>query len=191
MAEPDDLGEARDELPADLDRGFVGAYTFPDNSRRKITGALCFAIGVWAATAALAADSDAILLNSGVTAGGALLALAGIYQYVAGRRFAVNENEALVAAVADLGFAVGHASAQLGWRGWLSRPTWRVLVYSAEDPPRSRGLVLVDALNGAVLEKWMEDNPETWIATAPEPEADDPDEAVAGIGAASENADGN
>ncbi len=163
-----DLGEVRDELPADLDRGFVGAYKFPDNSRRKITGALSFAAGVWAATAALAADSDAILLNTGVVAGGVLLALFGLYQFAAGRRFAVNENEALVAAVADVGFAVGHASAQLGWRGWMSRPTWRVLVYSAEDPPERRGLVLVDALNGAVLEKWLEDNPETWISTSPD-----------------------
>lgn len=166
MAEPNALGEVRDELPEDLDRGFVGAYKFPDNSRRKITGALCFAVGVWAATAALALGSNAVLLNTGVATGGVLLALAGIYQFAAGRRFAVNENEALVAAVADVGFAVGHASAQLGWRGWMSRPTWRVLVYSAEDPPEQRGLVLVDALNGAVLEKWVEDNPETWISTA-------------------------
>ena len=166
MAEPDALGEVRDELPEDLDRGFVGVYKFPDNSRRKITGALCFAAGVWAATAALAADSDAVLLNDGVAVGGVLLALAGLYQFLAGRRFTVNENEALVAAVADVGFAVGHASAQLGWRGWMSRPAWRVLVYSAEDPPERRGLVMVDALNGAVLEKWVEDNPETWINTA-------------------------
>ena len=179
MAEPDELGEVRDELPEDLDRGFVGAYKFPDNSRRKITGALCFAVGVWAATAALALGGEAVLLNTGVVTGGVLLALAGIYQFAAGRRFAVNENEALVAAVADVGFAVGHASAQLGWRGWTSRPTWRVLVYSAEDPPEQRGLVLVDALNGAVLEKWVEDNPETWIETATAPDAADDDEAAA------------
>ena len=107
MAEPDDLGEVRDELPADLDRGFVGAYKFPDNSRRKITGALCFAAGVWAATAALAAEGESVLLNEGVAVGGVLLALAGLYQFAAGRRFAVNENEALVAAVTDVGFAVG------------------------------------------------------------------------------------
>ncbi len=161
------LDDVRDELPADLDRRFVGAYKFPDNSRRRITGALCFAVGVWAATAAFAADSDAVLLNEGVAVGGIALALVGLYQFAAGRRFGVNENEALVAAVTDVGFAVGHASAQLGWRGWLSRPTWRVLVYSAEDPPTRRGLVLVDALNGAVLERWVEDNPEDWIETAP------------------------
>lgn len=185
MAEPDELGEVRDELPEDLDRGFVGAYKFPDNSRRKITGALCFAVGVWAATAALSLGSDAVLLNTGVVTGGVLLALAGIYQFAAGRRFAVNENEALVAAVVDVGFAVGHASAQLGWRGWMSRPTWRVLVYSAEDPPERRGLVLVDALNGAVLEKWVEDNPETWIetASAPAAAAAGADEADAGTSA--------
>ena len=178
MAEPDALGEVRDELPEDLDRGFVGVYKFPDNSRRKITGGLCFAAGVWAATAAFAADADTILLNDGVAVGGVLLALAGIYQFAAGRRFAVNENEALVAAVADVGFAVGHASAQLGWRGWMSRPAWRVLVYSAEDPPERRGLVMVDALNGAVLERWVEDNPETWINTA-EADVDPPPSAEA------------
>ncbi len=165
MTGPEELGEVRDELPADLDRGFVGTYKFPDNTRRRIAGAVCFASGVWAATAALAADATAVLLNEGVTVGGVLLALFGLYQFASGRRFAVNENEALVAAVADVGFAVGHASAQLGWRGWLSRPAWRVLVYSAEDPPTQRGLVLVDALDGSVLERWVEDNPETWIST--------------------------
>ncbi len=173
-AEVDDV---RDVLPDDLDRGFVGEYKFPDNSRRRISGALLFAAGVWAATAALAADSEAVLLNTGVVVGGVLFALAGLYQFAAGRRFGVNENEALVAAVADAGFTAGHASAQLGWRGWLSRPTWRVLVYSAEDPPERRGLVLVDALKGAVLEKWVEDNPETWIETAPAADAGEPHES--------------
>ena len=33
--------EVRDELPADLDHAsFVGAYQFPDNSRRRIPGAI-------------------------------------------------------------------------------------------------------------------------------------------------------
>jgi hypothetical protein len=46
------------------------------------------------------------------------------------------------------------------WRGLRSRPTWRVLVYSAESPPRQRSLVLVDAVNGNVVEHLTEDNPE-------------------------------
>ena len=54
------------------------------------------------------------------------------------------------AAAAQVGFAVGHASAQMGWRGLLSRPTWRILLYSAEEPPEQRGLVLVDGVDGEV-----------------------------------------
>ena len=57
-----------------------------------------------------------------------------------------------------LGFPVGHASAQQVWRGLLSRPTWRVLAYSTEDPPRRRGLVLVDAVDGRVVEHLAEEN---------------------------------
>jgi hypothetical protein len=60
-----------------------------------------------------------------------------------------------------VGFAVGHASAQQVWRGLRSRPTWRVLVYSAENPPRQRGLVLIDAVDGSVIEQLTEENPET------------------------------
>ena len=58
----------------------------------------------------------------------------------------VDERDALVAATREVGFAVGHASAQLGWRGLRSRPTWKILVYSAEEPPLKRGLVLVDGV---------------------------------------------
>ena len=54
------------------------------------------------------------------------------------------------------------ASAQMGWRGYLSRPTWRILLYSAEMPPRERGLVLVDGVDGRVLEYFTEPNPEDW-----------------------------
>jgi hypothetical protein len=61
-----------------------------------------------------------------------------------------------------MGFAVGHASAQLGWRGLRSRPTWRILVYSAEEPPLHRGLVLVDGVDGEIVAHFVEDNPEDW-----------------------------
>ena len=64
----------------------------------------------------------------------------------------------------SVGFAVGHASAQQVWRGLRSRPTWRVLCYSSENPPRRRGLVLVDAVHGEVLQHLVQDNPETdWV----------------------------
>jgi hypothetical protein len=57
---------------------------------------------------------------------------------------------------------VGHASAQLSWRGLISRPTWRILLYSADEPPTKRGLVLVDAITGQVGDYLVEDNPEDW-----------------------------
>jgi hypothetical protein len=41
------------------------------------------------------------------------------------------------------------------------------LCYSTEDPPRQRGLVLVDAVDGRVLEHLVEANPEQWAPGAP------------------------
>jgi hypothetical protein len=73
----------------------------------------------------------------------------------------VDEKEALAAAGEAVGFAIGHASAQQVWRGLRSRPAWRVLCYSAEDPPLQRGLVLVDAVDGRVLEHLVQDAPPT------------------------------
>jgi hypothetical protein len=71
-----------------------------------------------------------------------------------------DERAALSAAQRVLGFPIGHASAQQVWHGVASRPTWRVLAYSAEEPPQRRALILVDAVSGEVLEHLLEDNPE-------------------------------
>ena len=49
VTDPDDvdLGEIRDELPADLDPSQVTApYLFPNNSRRKIPAVLYTLIGI-------------------------------------------------------------------------------------------------------------------------------------------------
>ena len=37
---------------------------------------------------------------------------------------------------APVGFPVGHASAQMGWRGLRSRPTWRILLLLGRGPAR-------------------------------------------------------
>jgi hypothetical protein len=37
-----------------------------------------------------------------------------------------------------------------------------VLCYSSEEPPVKRGLVLVDAVDGRVIEHMVEANPEEW-----------------------------
>ncbi len=162
--------ELFDELPEDLDLdalGFVGPRTFPNNNRRRIPAALYLlmgsgAIGLWARFG----DSSP-LVNVGLAVAGGLLVVFGVYGLFAGRTLRIDESEALAAASSEVGFAVGHASAQLVWHGWLSRPTWRILLYSAENPPRRRGIVLVDGLSGAVMEWFVEENPEDWSGMDP------------------------
>ncbi len=155
-----------DELPDDLNpAGFVGAYLFPDNSRRRWPGAMylgCAAI----ITAVYFAASDAAVVNGGWLVAAAVLAVVGLFSISSGWRMTVDEKEALVAAQGAVGFAVGHASAQQVWRGLRSRPTWRVLCYSAEEPPAQRGLVLVDAVDGRILEHLVEVNDEADLESA-------------------------
>jgi hypothetical protein len=156
--------EHSDELPDELDAsGFVGPYMFPDNNRRRVPAVMYAVIGVGAIAAwALTRNGQPVLINGGVLLGGIGLVLFGLYSYQAGFDLEVDERDALVAATRTVGFAVGHASAQLGWRGLRSRPTWRILVYSSEEPPTKRGLVLVDGVRGDVLQHFVEDNPEDW-----------------------------
>jgi len=162
-AAPADAPEIRDELPADLDvTGLVGPYTFPDNGRRRIQGLIHLAVaavllGLWAGFA-----DGGVLVNDGYLVVAGLLAATAAYSFATARRLKVRELDALAAAARQVGFPVGHASAQMAWRGLLSIPTWRVLVYSADDPPTRRGLVVVDGTSGDVLGSAVEDNPEDW-----------------------------
>jgi hypothetical protein len=156
--------EHTDALPEELDASsFVGPYMFPDNNRRRVPAVMYLVIGAGAIVAwAVTRNGQPVLVNGGLLAGGIGLVLFGLYSYQAGFDLEVDERDALVAATRTVGFAVGHASAQLGWRGLRSRPTWRILVYSNEEPPTKRGLVLVDGVRGDVLQHFVEDNPEDW-----------------------------
>lgn len=157
-------GEVRDELPEDLDAsGLVGPYVFPNNNRRRIPGYLYLALGAACIAAwALTGQGEGVLVNGGFVGAGVLLVVLGAYHLIAGWDLDVDERDALVAATRQVGFAVGHASAQLGWRGLRSRPTWRILLYSAEEPPKTRGLVLVDGVDGEIVDTLVERNPEDW-----------------------------
>jgi len=156
--------EVRDALPADLDVSeLVGPYVFPNNNRRRVPGYLYLVLGVGcAALWLLAGDGTSPLVNGGFLGAGIGLVLLGAYHLLAGWNLDVDERDALVVATERVGFPVGHASAQLGWRGLRSRPTWRILLYSAENPPTRRGLVLVDGVDGEVVAWFTEDNPEDW-----------------------------
>lgn len=161
--EPTDDAEVRDELPEDLQpSAYVGPYVFPNNNRRRIPGYLYLFVAAGCAALWVFLRDDSVLVNDGYLFAAALLAVVGAYHLVAGWDLDIDERDALVAATGAVGFPVGHASAQLGWRGVRSRPTWRILVYSAESPPAKRGLVLVDGVDGEVLEFFAEDNPEDW-----------------------------
>lgn len=179
MSPADDTGDETtdeeyvDELPEDLDlSGFVGPHTFPNNNRRRIPAALYLlfglgCIGLWVARA----DASP-LVNAGIFWAGIGLAGFGLFGLLAGRTLTVDESDALVTASSTVGFPVGHAAAQMVWRGWASRPTWRILLYSDENPPTRRGIVLIDGIDGSVLEWFTEENPEDWSqldSSAPRP----------------------
>jgi hypothetical protein len=146
-----------DALPEDLDvSAYVGVYLFPDIRRRRIAGTMYIAIAVLCAVGFAASG------NGGLLAAAIILALIAAYHYAAAWPLRVDQTESLAIASRTVGFPVGHASAQLAWRGLRSRPAWRILLYSADDPPSVRGLVELDAVDGRVLGEYTEDNPEDW-----------------------------
>ncbi len=156
--------EVRDELPHDLDvAGAAGPYEFPDNSRRRKPAILYMLVAVTVFLLWIWKRDESALVNDGFLWAAVLLGLVAVFSFTSGWRMKVDERQALVSAQGAVGFPVGHASAQQVWRGLRSRPTWRVLVYSSEDPPRRRGLVLVDAIDGSVKEHMVQENPiEEW-----------------------------
>lgn len=158
-------GDIRDVLPADLNAvDHVGAYRFPDNSRRRIPGVLYALVAI--GTLVVWASGEGGAVNDGLLLAAVILALAAVYSLTSGWQMRIDESEALVVATRAAGFAVGHASAQQVWRGLRSRPTWRIFCYSAEDPPLTRALVLVDAVDGSVVESLIESNPDAGATEA-------------------------
>jgi hypothetical protein len=146
-----------DELPDDLDvTAYVGPYTFPDIKRRRIAGTIYVIVGAVVLWGGIATG------NGGLLFGAILLLAIAAYHFAAGWPLKIDQTEALAVASRTVGFPVGHASAQLAWRGWLSRPTWRILLYSADEPPSVRGLVELDAVDAHVIGEYTEKNPEDW-----------------------------
>ena len=154
---PEEVAADGDALPADLDvSAYVGPYQFPDIRRRRIAGTMYVVVGAGCAVA------FAISGNGGLLAAAVALGLIAIYHFLAAWPLRVDQTESLAIASRTVGFPVGHASAQLAWRGLRSRPAWRILLYSADDPPSVRGLVELDAVDGHVLGEYTEANPEDW-----------------------------
>ena len=163
-AADDEVGEYVDELPEDLNAtDFVGPYLFPNNNKRRIPGVLYLLIGSAILALWFLGDPDSSpLVNGGLALAAVGLIVLGLYHLQAGWDLVVDEQDALVEATKAVGFPVGHASAQMAWRGLRSRPTWRILLYSNESPPKSRGFVMVDGVDAEVITTLVEDNPEDW-----------------------------
>lgn len=140
-------------VPDDLDATQREPYTIPSTRRRR-TAALVYLVG-----AASAAGAVGLGAPPGMIIIAASLVLAGAWHLAAAWRIEVLDPEALEAANRAIEFAVGHASAAVGFDTWRARPIWNVLVFSADDPPSQRGLVRVDAVDGHVVETYSEDVP--------------------------------
>jgi hypothetical protein len=149
---------AGDELPEELDITVARPYQVPDNRKRR-TAAWCYVV-----TAAACGAGAAGAGNGGLLAAAVFLVVVAAYHFASAWPLKLDETGALAVSAAAAGFPVGHASAQLAWRGLRSRPVWRVLLYSADEPPSKRGLVELDAVDGEILGTYTEDNPEDWSA---------------------------
>jgi hypothetical protein len=138
---PQEIVEAQ-AVPDDLDSAALGPYEIPTPSRRKLSA------WVYLVAAALAAAGALYGLPAGmwaVTGGFAVLA---IWHFLTAWPLRVHDEEALATAARAVSFAVGHSSGAVRFEGWRSRPVWNVLLYSADEPPSRRGLVLIDAVTG-------------------------------------------
>jgi len=152
---PDEVAAA-EGLPDDLDASLLGPYTVPNLTRRRRAGAYYLGGAVLVGVGVLAGLPGGMWLIAGVLAG------IGVYHFLAAFDLKVADTEALRIANRQTDFAVGHASAAVGFEGWRARPIWNVLVFSADDPPSKRGLVRVDAVSGEVKDVLVEDNPDAF-----------------------------
>jgi hypothetical protein len=86
-----------------------------------------------------------------------LVVLAG-FQFLGGWRIKVTDMEAIEIASHAPSFDVGHASGSLGFRGWLAKPVWQILVFAAgPGSPTHQAVVTVDGLSGEVLGVYEEE----------------------------------
>jgi len=160
-----EVPETFDSLPEDLEPTYgADEYQIPNTEKRKLAGYLYVGTGLIFILLSLLFD-DSPLVNKGFLISGISIVLFGLYNFYASIRCMIDEREALEIASESIGFQIGPASAQLMWRGFRSRPVWRLLMYSSEEIPLTRAVILIDGSSGKVLEQIVEDNPEEWDST--------------------------
>ena len=151
MEIPEEVARAQG-VPDDLDSSVLGPYTIPSPIRRRRAGAFYLAGAVLGGLGILAGLPVRMWVMVGV------LVAIGIYHLISSWDLSIREAQALSIANQETDFPIGHASAALGFEGWRARPVWNVLVFSADEPPTTRGLVRVDAVDGTVKGVYVEEN---------------------------------
>ena len=158
-----DVESYKDKLPDDLDvTKYVGPYQFPSPRKRKTAAMFILTIAL-------------ISIGLGINSSNTSLIVAGIISLVIGALFFLlgwelnaKDLEALTLAASQAPFSVGHASAQLCFTGWASKPTWRVVVFSSDEPPTQRGLVEISAVTKEITSTFFDmEEPETRVKGQP------------------------
>jgi len=176
---PPDIEALGDALPDDLQPAATrGPYSVPDNARRRkpavvlaIAAAICGLAYLWR-------GADGVLVNRGFLYAAIGFALLAIWFRLSAKPVRHWEDEAVGLAKEAAGFEVEHARAQLAWRGVLGRPIWRVLLYGNSGSALRRGVFVVDAHDGGILEKLVEDRPAESGPDDPGPDDPGPDDPV-------------
>lgn len=138
---PAEVAEAA-RVPEDLDSGRLGPFRFPDPRRRRIGAFIYAALGV-----------VGLLVLSGGFRWGFLAAMlvVALWHWRATWPLQVSPEQALSVAAAMAPFPIGHSSAAVTFHGIRARPRWHVILYDAGDPPASRALIVVDAVDGRTI----------------------------------------
>jgi hypothetical protein len=138
---PADVADAA-RVPEDLDSSRLGPYRFPDPRRRRIGAYIYAALGL-----------VALLVVSGRARWGFLIAMlvVALWHWRAAWPLQVSPEQALSVAAAMAPFPIGHSSAAITFHGIRARPRWHVILYDAGNPPASRALIVVDAVDGRTV----------------------------------------
>jgi hypothetical protein len=130
----------------------VRPFRVLDTATRRRAGYVYLVVAGIAAVLTLASGVGAMWLTAVLP-----LVMFAAFQIAGGWRIKVTDMEAISIATKQTSFEVGHASGTLGFKGWLGRPVWQILVFAAGRSPDKQALVTVDGLSGEVLGTYEEE----------------------------------